>query len=222
MDRHLNKGAHMNSRLLAAVAVAASVGLATPAAAVTFAGGAQGCFVAPGPGSCSTAVTDVDNGLAFTGGAATFTQSTDSTGFAAVGGPANNFGTLTLAPSAHSYSNDLFNLLITFTLPAGSGNGTFTANLLGSLTSFGVGGVQITFQNPDQTISSSIGDFLLHVNSVSFSGSPPVGEAVLRQDISGYLVAAVPEPGTWGMMLLGFAGIGLAMRRRRPMLAQVA
>ena len=26
---------------------------------------------------------------------------------------------------------------------------------------------------------------------------------------------AVPEPSTWAMMLLGFAGIGLAMRRRR-------
>ena len=27
--------------------------------------------------------------------------------------------------------------------------------------------------------------------------------------------AAVPEPATWGMMLLGFAGIGMAMRRSR-------
>jgi hypothetical protein len=27
--------------------------------------------------------------------------------------------------------------------------------------------------------------------------------------------AAVPEPATWGMMLLGFGGIGMAMRRRR-------
>jgi hypothetical protein len=27
--------------------------------------------------------------------------------------------------------------------------------------------------------------------------------------------AAVPEPGTWGLMLVGFAGIGVAMRRRR-------
>lgn len=27
--------------------------------------------------------------------------------------------------------------------------------------------------------------------------------------------AAVPEPGTWAMMLVGFAGIGLSMRRRR-------
>lgn len=33
----------------------------------------------------------------------------------------------------------------------------------------------------------------------------------------------LPEPATWAMMLLGFAGIGLAMRsRRRPVLAQVA
>jgi hypothetical protein len=34
---------------------------------------------------------------------------------------------------------------------------------------------------------------------------------------------AVPEPATWAMMLLGFGGIGFAMRRRRqPTLAQVA
>jgi PEP-CTERM motif len=35
--------------------------------------------------------------------------------------------------------------------------------------------------------------------------------------------SAVPEPATWGLMLLGFAGIGMAMRRRRrPALAQIA
>jgi opacity protein-like surface antigen len=28
-------------------------------------------------------------------------------------------------------------------------------------------------------------------------------------------VAAVPEPGTWAMMLLGFGGMGIALRRRR-------
>ncbi len=34
---------------------------------------------------------------------------------------------------------------------------------------------------------------------------------------------AVPEPATWAMMLLGFAGVGFAMRRRRqPVLAQIA
>ena len=32
-------------------------------------------------------------------------------------------------------------------------------------------------------------------------------------------VAAVPEPATWAMMLLGFGGIGVAMRRRRKAVA---
>jgi len=34
--------------------------------------------------------------------------------------------------------------------------------------------------------------------------------------------AAVPEPATWAMMLLGFAGIGVAMRRRKQTAPQLA
>jgi hypothetical protein len=33
---------------------------------------------------------------------------------------------------------------------------------------------------------------------------------------------AVPEPGTWAMMLIGFGGMGVAMRRRRRTSAQLA
>jgi hypothetical protein len=40
---------------------------------------------------------------------------------------------------------------------------------------------------------------------------------------NGTFLPAVPEPATWALMLLGFAGIGFAMRRRRtPALAQLA
>jgi PEP-CTERM motif len=36
-------------------------------------------------------------------------------------------------------------------------------------------------------------------------------------------MAAVPEPAAWALMLLGFGGIGMAIRRRRrPALAQIA
>jgi hypothetical protein len=38
-----------------------------------------------------------------------------------------------------------------------------------------------------------------------------------------FSASAVPEPATWGMMLLGFGAVGFAMRRRRePALAQLA
>jgi hypothetical protein len=36
-------------------------------------------------------------------------------------------------------------------------------------------------------------------------------------------MAAVPEPATWGMMLLGFGAMGMVLRRRRrPVLSQLA
>jgi hypothetical protein len=42
-------------------------------------------------------------------------------------------------------------------------------------------------------------------------------------EIDNIAINPVPEPKTWAMMLLGFAGIGVAIRRRRrPALAQVA
>jgi len=209
-------------RKLLLTAVAATALSAAPAAhaAVTFAGGSTGCFQDGGVGPC----TATDGGLTFTGGAATFNQTTDSTGFAGVGGPTNNFGTITLVPDGQSYTGDVFNLVISFTAPPGSSSGMFTANLMGSLTSTGVGGLQISFLNGTQVLSSSsIGPFTLHVNDVAFSGSLGPNETQLRQDISGYIIAAVPEPATWAMMLLGFGGIGMAMRRRRqPALAQIA
>jgi len=47
--------------------------------------------------------------------------------------------------------------------------------------------------------------------------------ATLQFSVNGNYVGDVPEPATWAMMLLGFAGIGLTMRsRRRPVIAQVA
>ena len=53
------------------------------------------------------------------------------------------------------------------------------------------------------------------------------GTLATAGDISGpasfYTHAAVPEPASWALMLLGFGAVGYAMRRRRrPALAQVA
>lgn len=49
------------------------------------------------------------------------------------------------------------------------------------------------------------------------------GKGVSNAQILGTGTPAVPEPATWAMMLVGFAGIGASMRRRRrPALAQIA
>src|SRR5207253_2572452 len=56
--------------------------------------------------------------------------------------------------------------------------------------------------------------------NLTFSGNAPNGGAEAG---SVTFRLAVPEPSTWAMMLLGFGGIGFAMRRRRrPALAQIA
>lgn len=49
------------------------------------------------------------------------------------------------------------------------------------------------------------------------------GIALVNFSISDSLNAAVPEPGTWAMMLIGFGAVGVSMRRRKPaLLAQAA
>jgi hypothetical protein len=63
------------------------------------------------------------------------------------------------------------------------------------------------------------GSFSLALQDATF-GTP--GSARVSGTFT-YLTAAVPEPDTWAMMLLGFGAVGFAMRRRRtPRLAQVA
>ena len=66
------------------------------------------------------------------------------------------------------------------------------------------------------TVSLAPGDYTLAVNGTATGGGSFAGTVTI-------LAAAVPEPATWAMMLLGFGAIGLSMRkRRRPVLAQVA
>ena len=114
-----------------------------------------------------------------------------------------------------------------FASPVFMGSDTFN---LGSLIN------QVLFTGG---VSATVGDagfgIFLGANDVSglstntFYFGYDDGGAGPDNDYDDFIVKAVvspaPEPGTWATMLLGFAGIGIALRRRRrqqPALAQVA
>ena len=54
-----------------------------------------------------------------------------------------------------------------------------------------------------------------NVDRVVFDGLGGQGGFELDNVVLNSAVAAVPEPATWAMMLVGFGGIGFAMRRRK-------
>lgn len=67
----------------------------------------------------------------------------------------------------------------------------------------GSGQIAIGFSSlPDQI---TLSDYLVRYQAVNGNGSA-VGSPV----------PAVPEPSTWGLMLLGFGAIGISMRKRKP------
>jgi hypothetical protein len=76
------------------------------------------------------------------------------------------------------------------------------------------GTLSLNFASPLPT-SITLSDFLLKYQSIGPDGASALGRPT-----------SVPEPATWAMMLLGFGGIGMAMRRRRSKqggaLAQIA
>jgi len=100
------------------------------------------------------------------------------------------------------------------TLPSGDLFGTITGNSSGATISWLSAGV-------------AINGFLYTVTNSPLSIVPPAtcipGTAVCGVTTIQGQVQAVPEPATWALMLIGFGGMGFAMRRRRkPVLAQVA
>jgi hypothetical protein len=53
----------------------------------------------------------------------------------------------------------------------------------------------------------------------SFGGTAPANGGVVNGNLT---FLPVPEPASWAMLVLGFVGVGLVLRRRRPTLSQVA
>ena len=202
----------MRKAILAVIGATALAG-ASGANAALYVGSTLGCFGV----ACAPVPTQTYGGLTFTTGS--FNQA-DSNGFLAIGSgspPTDTLGlfTLTGAPFNYTAPSTLFTLLVTFVSP-GSTSGSYSAAITGSVSGDNTGGVFIDFPEAAQLFTYTGGAFTLKVNDLGVSATS------VATPITGVL-NAVPEPGTWALMLLGFGGIGLAMRRRRsPALAQLA
>ncbi|WP_114226728.1 MULTISPECIES: PEPxxWA-CTERM sorting domain-containing protein [Sphingomonas] len=131
---------------------------------------------------------------------------------------ANLFGTQSGSIS-FDFSNPVSNLA--FDLINGTSASTYTVQL------FGLGNSLL-----DSRVLT-LGSFgnSAAVGHVSFADSGIASARITGSnnfavDTISFGVSAVPEPSTWALMLLGFGGMGLAMRRDRrrssSMLAQVA
>jgi hypothetical protein len=114
-----------------------------------------------------------------------------------------------------SFSNDVAGLY-TIVLNTSTPGITFSG---ASVT--GPGGPFTLTPFPDDT-SLKLSNALLGVGDYmfSFTGNNTNASGALTGNVT---ISAVPEAGTWGLMLLGFGAIGLTMRtRRRAVLAQIA
>lgn len=69
------------------------------------------------------------------------------------------------------------------------------------------------------SVISGLDTFFLSSGSILFT---PFGAGTLTFESSLNTVAAVPEPSTWAMLLLGFAGLGFMAYRRKTVPALIA
>jgi hypothetical protein len=158
-------------------------------------------------------------------GASTFTATLFDTNGASPGTPAWTTGDLAAylhlppGPPPVTPANPIGAFLPTTQdfQPTADGFYVFQANI-GSVTLPANPGDDASLLTLDQTLGlgSYVVAFITQDEGRTFGATAPSG-AILED--------AVPEPATWAMMLLGFGGIGVAMRRGRrknALLAQIA
>ena len=121
---------------------------------------------------------------------------------------------------SYTFSNDL-----------GGGNNSFIIDASGSYSSInspftitlnGIAGVGNKFVIPTDTYFT-VGNITLDFTAQdSYSNISHATASVTFVPGASNLVSGVPEPATWALMLFGFGGIGIAMRRKRaPLLAHI-
>jgi hypothetical protein len=115
----------------------------------------------------------------------------------------------------------MLSIRVETTATSAANNVTFS-NVI--LTGTGLGaGVSLAqvLADPNDTfirnmISVGAGTYTLNIQ-----GTPGTASGSFSGTVAFSSVAAVPEPGTWALMLLGFGAVGFSMRRRRSATAHL-
>jgi hypothetical protein len=172
-----------------------------------------------GAANADTFVEFTAAGMFSDGTTLTGTMSVDVSGVGCVGGSAGCPDTVAPSFSISTHPGE------TFILGANPGFvGLFTDSLPLISSPFCCGdlSMQILFQTPDAgDLNGYAGGLITGGQTVVDCGTN--GTCNLDSGLSGsFIPAAVPEPSTWAMLLLGFAGIGLVAYRRKTKASSAA
>ncbi|MDN3275908.1 PEP-CTERM sorting domain-containing protein [Frankia sp. RB7] len=198
----------MKKTIWAGLAATTLIWSAPSEATVVYNYSTTGCFTST---SCTPSSPTASTGGAVRGEGGLNFKGTTATNQS---GPSLNLGSMSLQnllfddPSATK-----FDLKVSFTSP-GAGSSIFSADLVG-LIFFGLGVVEIDFGNA-QTISYNGGSFNLAIDDIylySLDAKDPITGHVSSNPPP--IAAAVPEPSTWALMLLGFSGLSFMTYRRK-------
>jgi PEP-CTERM motif len=181
------------SPTVCAVAFAISIASAPSNAAVLFSGNTEGCF-----GSSCVPIPNVPHPsfahLSFTG--TTFSNVSAGTTF--------DLGSFSLGNGTFTY-DESFDLLVSFTAPVGSGSKLFVSEIDG----------HVHGNNADMPLTVTFDPSELAFNGFTLTVIDLTGVGTGTVELTGVITAAVPEPSTWAMMILGFCGIGFMAYRRK-------
>jgi hypothetical protein len=180
------------SPAIGAIAFALTIASAPSNAAVLFSGSTEGCF---GSGCIPIIANPSFAHLAFA--STTFSDISAGTTF--------DLGSFSLGNGSFTY-DEAFDLVVSFTEPVGSGSKMFVSEIDGHVHGNGAD-VPLTVTFDPSTLAFN--GFTLTVNDLTGVGT---GAPV---ELTGTITAAVPEPATWAMMILGFCGVGFLAYRRK-------